>query len=171
MGGDPLAPSIMPVDEATVDECAIVIASSFATVAVEFGLTRDNAPTHPSFTTPDAVRDACARGIEHFLLREDGGRGAAAGCVAIERAHDDPASFYIERLCVLPGARHRGLGRLLLDFACGEIRSRGGSAALIAIIDGSTVLKRWYAAYGFLGVRTARFRHLPFEVHFMRKDL
>jgi epoxyqueuosine reductase len=149
-------------------ECARTIRRSFSTVAAEFGLTIENAPTNPAFLANEAFGAAAARGSVFFGLREG---SSLSGCVAIERAKDDQGAFYVERLAVLPARRHRGFGERLMERACAEIAARGGTRALIGIIDENAVLKRWYASMGFAETGKRRFPSLPFTVCFMEKNI
>ncbi len=145
-----------------------VIAGSFITVATEFSLTRENAPTNPAFATPESLAEYLEKDVEIFLA--ENGR-EIVGCIAIEKSHIDGISLFIERLGVLPEFRHRGIGRKLLDRALEEIKSRGGKSAGIGIINENTVLKNWYINCGFRETGTKVFQHLPFTVCFMKIDL
>ncbi len=147
-------------------ECARTIRRAFSTVAAEFGLTRENAPTNPAFATDESVGAAAARGAIFFGLKEG---KALSGCVAIEPAKEGNGAFYVERLAVLPAHRHRGHGRRLVERALEEIRARGGERALIGIIDSNMVLKRWYEAQGFKETGKRNPPGLPFTVCFMEK--
>lgn len=85
------------------------------------------------------------------------------GCIGIEKGNEE-YTYYIERVSILPSYRHKGLGRALLDFAFGLIRDLKGRKALITIIAGHEILKKWYIKYGFKETRVKRFDHLPFDV-------
>jgi GNAT superfamily N-acetyltransferase len=149
-----------------LEEAARVISASFATVAREQGLTRDNCPTHPSFTTSDELKKMRGRGIELYGLHLDGG---LAGFVALEPA--DEASCYLEKLAVLPEHRHRGYGRQLVDFACSRASDLGAKSISAGIIDRQEVLKNWYLSLGFSITEVRSYPHLPFKVCFMEKEL
>jgi diamine N-acetyltransferase len=152
--------TIRPIEPSEgVAECAAVIRASFSTVAGQFGLTKENAPSHPSFLTAEALSLQREKGASLFGLYDG---EAQLGCVAIEPSKTAERTFYLERLAVLPECRHRGYGRSLLDFAAAEIGKRGGKVTGIAIIDEHAELKRWYQGYGFVEIRTQRFPHLPF---------
>lgn len=161
-----MSPSIRPIDgDADLTPSCEVIRASFATVAADLGLTRENCPSHPAFITTDSLAAARARGVAFFGLF----LGAKqAGFIAVERVDD--RLYYIERLAVLPAHRHQGFGRMLMDFAFGHIREHGGKRVSIGIIDENCVLKEWYLAYGFIETGTKRFEHLPFTVCFMEMD-
>lgn len=149
------------------DACVRIIRESFQTVAEEFHLTAENAPSHPSNTTPDIFRQAIAKGLRVFGLYHD---GSPVGCIGVEKAADG-AVWYIERLAVIPPFRHRGFGAELLDFACRLVRKLGGEKASIGIINEHTVLKNWYLDFGFREISVRRYDHLPFAVCFMEKNI
>jgi len=67
----------MPLNESTIREItdpaefaasAKVIRNSFKTVAEEFGLTRDNTPTHPAFLTVRWLREKKSDDVKYFGL-------------------------------------------------------------------------------------------------------
>lgn len=151
-----------------MNELLNVIRASFLTVARDFNLTGENAPSNPAFLTYGALEDSMRNGLAMYGYFDG---GSIAGCVGIEASAKEPGAFYIERLAVLPEKRHRGIGKKLLDYACLEIRERGGHTASIGIINENTVLKEWYAHYGFSEIAVRRFAHLPFAVCFMEKRI
>ena len=92
---------IKRIDNAN-EECARVIRDSFITVANEFGLTKENAPTNAAFIELDSLI-----GLQQKGARMYGGfcDGRLVGFVAVRKAKDD--LYYMEKLAVLPGFRHR----------------------------------------------------------------
>lgn len=143
-----------------VDEvCVMVIRSSFRTVADEFGLTRENAPTNAAFIELDALAVLQQKGAQMYGGFCD---GRLVGFVAVRKAKDD--LYYMEKLAVLPDFRHRGYGRQLVDFAVKAVREAGGRRISIGIINENTVLKEWYKCIGFIETETRQFPHLPFTV-------
>ncbi len=155
------------LEESLLAACVPVIRAAFQTVADDFGLTEQNAPTNPAFMTVDRLREARGRGVRMFAAL-DGAGGAPVGFVALERSRR-PGVLYLERLAVLPALRHRGVGRALMDHCFAEARSAGAERISIGIVDEHEVLKRWYLAYGFGETGTKRFEHLPFTVCYMEK--
>jgi|GEM_PF-2401433 len=104
------------IREMTAEEvplAARIIRRAFATVAEEFGLTRENYPTHPSFLTEERLLGEIARGLHLFILEED---GSPACMVGLRRLEDGTTA--LERLAVLPEHRHRGCGVRLVEFVC-----------------------------------------------------
>ena len=145
-----------------IRESVSVIRDSFADVADLFGLSRENCPSHPSFQT-----------VEGLLSMRDGGTllfglfsgDKQVGFVAIEKA--DRELCYMERLAVLPDYRHLGHGSALVLYALERIKQLGGKRASLAIIAGSTVLKKWYEGFGFVENETRSVPRLPFDVCFL----
>jgi ribosomal protein S18 acetylase RimI-like enzyme len=153
--------------EAELIECTRVIRDSFKTVADEFNLTAENAPTHPSNMTLERLKASVDMGLKLFGMFDN---QDIIGCIGIEKGNEE-YSYYIERVAILPLYRHKGLGKELLDFAFGLIGELKGRKALITIIAGHEILKKWYINYGFKETRVKKFDHLPFEVSFMEKIL
>jgi ribosomal protein S18 acetylase RimI-like enzyme len=154
--------------EKEITTCVEVICRSFQTVAAEFGITRENAPTNPAFMTLERIQGAAAKGAVFFGAFPG---KVMEGCVAVEPSHDDPRIFYIERLAVLPESRHKGLGRMLMSHAEAFIKERGGATASIGLMNENTALKNWYLSLGFMETRIQKFPHMPFTVCFMEKRL
>jgi len=148
------------------EESARVIREAFATVAKEFNITKENAPSNGAFIKADALKSLAEKGVKLFDVWQGGER---AGFFAIEDAGG--GVFYIEKLAVLPGKRHNGIGRRMLDFAAQYIKNLSGEKISMAIVNENAVLKRWYEDYGFTEVRLKRIEHLPFTVCFMELPL
>ena len=104
------------------------------------------------------------KGIGMFGLFEE---RKQIGFVAIEKADND--NIYIERLSVLPGYRHKGYGKLLMDFVFKYVKGQGARQVSIGIVNENTVLKNWYRLYGFIETGLKKYEHLPFTVCFMEK--
>ncbi len=155
-------PVIREISDDELTKSARVIRDSFRTVAVEFGLTRENCPTHPSFTSVKQLRELKDKGLRFFgLFLGD----RQVGFVAIEKADDN--LYYMEKLAVLPGHRHKACGTSLVRFVLDYVRDRDGKTLSIGIIDEHTVLKNWYKKFGFKEITIQKFPHLPFTVCFM----
>lgn len=142
-----------------------VIQTAFATVAEEFNLTRENAPTNGAFIDFKRLKMEKDKGIKMYgAFREQ-----QIGFMAIEKAAAGAGVFYLEKLAVLPEYRHQGYGKLLLDFAFDYVRAQKGERVQIGIIDENMRLKNWYTAYGFIESGLKKFDHLPFTVCFLEK--
>jgi len=59
------------LSEKELENSVKVIADSFQTVAVEFNLTKDNCPTHPSFVTVKQLNEMKRKGLKLFGLFEN----------------------------------------------------------------------------------------------------
>lgn len=155
---------IMTTDN--LSEISTVIRESFITVANDFGITKENAPTNPAFITDENLKKSIEKGLKLYslLLNQQ-----ISGCIGIEKAIDDENVFYIERLAVLPEYRHNGYGKVLLDFAFCKIKSLNGKNVNIGIINNNIKLKNWYKDYGFIETGIKKFEHQPFDVCFMTK--
>jgi diamine N-acetyltransferase len=147
--------------------CTEVIRKSFKTVADEFNLNQTNAPTHPSNLTITSLKESVEKGIVLYGLQI---HDMMIGCIGIEQS-PEKHKYYIEKVAVLPEKRHNGYGKMLMDFACDNIRQNNGKLISIGIINENSVLKSWYTDYGFVEKGVKRFDHLPFEVCFMEKEI
>ena len=154
--------------EEELRRCVDLLRAAFGTVARDFGLTEESAPTNAAFTTLNNLIRHLQNGLTLFGMH----CGALlVGCVAIKRSKGDETVFYIERLAVVPVERHRGYGDRLLSFAFDHIRGKGGTTASIGLMDNNERLKEWYRSKGFVQHDCRRIERLPFKVCFMSKDL
>ena len=154
------------IDDNQFEECISVIRNSFITVANEFNLTKENAPTNPAFADMHTLIKMNEKGIEMYGAYEG---EICIGFVAVERANED--NFYMEKLAVLPEYRHKGIGKKLIDFASACVKRNGGKKVSIGIINENKRLKDWYIKYGFVETEVKVFKHLPFIVCFMEKEV
>lgn len=138
------------------------IRRSFQDVAERFGLTQENAPSHPSNCTVDWIIKNMEDGVTYFAMENE---NHVVGCVALERANTDVC--YLERLAVLPHQRRRGFGKALVNHALSEAKLFGVHRVSIGIITEQTELKNWYRGLGFVEGESKKFLHLPFCVTFM----
>lgn len=143
-----------------------IIRKSYLTVASRFGLTPENCPRHPSNCSDEWISADMDRGVVYFVLESEEG---ALGCAALEKA--DEHRCYLERLAVLPGKRHLGYGRQLVEHVFAKAQSIGCTTIGIGIIAKQLELKNWYKGLGFVEGETKTFAHLPFQVLFMEAHL
>ena len=141
---------------------------AFATVAKEFGLTKQNNPTNSAFITSDELKAQLTECREFYKYIDNGN---PVGFIAIEKTLDGSDTFYIEKLSVIPNYRHLGIGNRLLDFASNRIVELGGKRISIGLINSNIVLKNWYDKLGYVEYSVKIFEHLPFEVCLMEKTL
>lgn len=156
--------SVNTEQELTV--CVNVIRESFATVAEQFRLTKENAPTNPAFIEIRHLQKMRDKGVAMFGVFCE---TKQIGFVAIERY--EPTVFYMERLAVLPEYRHKGYGRQIVEYVVKYVADQGGKTVLIGVIGNHEILKSWYRELGFTEINTKRFAHLPFPVCYMKKEL
>jgi N-acetylglutamate synthase-like GNAT family acetyltransferase len=145
---------------------ARTIRKSFQDVAERFGLTRENAPRHPSNCTVDWIRKDVERDVAYFAIEN---RNHVIGCVALEQAPRQVC--YLERLAVLPDYRRRGFGKALVEHALSEAERLGAHCVSIGIIAEHTELKDWYKGLGFAEGESKGFPDLPFGVTVMAYDV
>jgi len=143
-----------------------VIRTSFIDVATRFGITKENAPSHPSNCTEEWIKKDLGRGVIYYILEHE---GEAVGCAAFEQASDELC--YLERLAVLPVHRRKGYGGALVNNIILKARTLGVREVGIGIIAHHTELKQWYARLGFIEQEVRNYAHLPFQVCFLNYPL
>ena len=154
--------------EEELTKCVDLLRAAFGTVAKDFGLTKETAPTNAAYTTLENLTRHLQNGMTLWGMFCD---TSLVGCVATKQSKAVKAVFYIERLAVAPESRHRGYGGQLLSFAAEHIRGSGGTTASIGLMDNNDRLKEWYKSKGFMQHDCRRVEGLPFKVCFMSKDL
>lgn len=159
---------IVTIQKNQLAECARLIREAFTTVAAEFDLTPENCPTHPSLISKEHVAALFEKEVEWYGYQK---HGKLIGLVALEQPDKSKPWWYIEKLSVQPSHRHRGIGKMLMQFALSEIKMRGGTYVSIALIAEHTILKKWYETLGFTEYLSRRYDHLPFGVCFMEYNL
>jgi diamine N-acetyltransferase len=165
-GPDPTIKELRSAEELSL--CVGLLRAAFGTVAEEFRLTEESAPTNAAFTTLENLQRHVEAGMRLHGMFID---ASLVGCVAIKKSKADDTVFYVERLAVSPARRHCGCGRRLMQFALETIRQIGGRTASIGVMDNNDRLKRWYISQGFVQHDRRRIEHLPFTVCFMSVDL
>jgi ribosomal protein S18 acetylase RimI-like enzyme len=162
---------IRQLDRAELPLAAEVIRASFLTVANDLGLTKDNCPKYVGFiTTAERLQTQLDWGWWIYGLFES---GQLVGYVSVSKvqangdAAADDKAYEIHNLAVLPERRHKGYGKELLDFCVAKINESGGNKINISIVEENTMLKNWYAAYGFIHTGTKKYDHLPFISGYM----
>lgn len=142
------------------------IRRSFRDVAERFGLTQENAPSHPSNCTVDWIQKHMEHGVTYFAIEN---KKHVVGCVALEQANSEVC--YLERLAVLPDQRRRGFGTALVNRVLSEAKLLGVNYVSIGIVAEQTELKNWYKKLGFVEGESKEFSQLPFRVTFMSYDI
>lgn len=157
---------IRKIEKHEIDECANVIRTSFATVAKEFNLTRENCPTHPSFIKSEKLYFQFEKGCPMFCY-EKGDK--IIGYFSLVPQGD--SSIELNNLSVLPEYRHCGIGEEMVMFAAKTAKQMKAEKLEISIVEENSRLKNWYIQLGFKDLGTQKFEHLPFMVGFMEKEL
>lgn len=166
---DPLRVSLPMIYEVwpnELRECLDVIHQSFRTVADQFGLTKENCPKHTGFLPLCFLERQKNWGWQMYALYAG---KKIIGYVSLSKESDD--AFELHNLAVLPKYRHKGFGKLLLDYARNAVKASGGNVIKIGIIEESTVLKNWYIANGFVHTGTKKFDHLPFTSGYLERSV
>lgn len=70
-------------NDVEIIKCQEIIRNSFITVADDFGLTVNNAPTNPAFITYENLQKSIEKGMELYIKYEN---NDAVGCVGIQRS-------------------------------------------------------------------------------------
>lgn len=138
-----------------------VITDSFITVADEFGITSKTAPSNPAFITLEKLvyiyKNCKCFGLYLNML--------PIGFFALEESEN--SVLLIEKISVLPDFRHKGYGKMILDYSLNFALKNNFKTISIALINENSRLKKWYSDFGFIEVNVAVIPHLPFEVCFM----
>ena len=144
-----------------------IIQAANLTVAKDFNLTPQNAPTNPAFITEFFLFEGLEKKKHQYFgyfIEEK-----IVGCLAIYLISEN--SYGIDRLAVLPEYRHHGHGGKLIGFVENTVKSLGGNKVSIGIIYENKILLQWYRKYGFVLTGTKKFDHLPFTVGYMEKEI
>ncbi len=150
-------PVIFEVRDNELCECLDVIHKSFKTVANDFNLTKENCPRHTSFMPLTFLQTQIEWGWKMY--------GLYAGKKIIgymSLSSMDEECYELHNFCILPEYRHKGFGKMMLDFAKDKVIELGGNRIKIGIIEESTKLKSWYISNGFVRIGTKKYEHLPF---------
>ncbi|MDR2615488.1 MAG: hypothetical protein LBC28_02805, partial [Oscillospiraceae bacterium] len=91
---------IKPLDKSHLDEYAELIRRSFATVASDLGLTRENSPTHTSFITDEKLASKYSDGYFPFGYFSD---ETLVGFVSL--TDEGGGDYEMNNLAVLPECR------------------------------------------------------------------
>lgn len=135
-------------------------------MAEQFGLTQENCPKHTSFIPLSFLETQKNWGWHMFGLYAG---KKIIGYMSLSKESDDV--YELHNLAVLPEYRHKGFGKLLLDYAKDTVKSLGGSTIKISIIEESTALKNWYIANGFVHTGIKKFVHLPFTSGYLERSV
>ncbi|MGD9497605.1 MAG: GNAT family N-acetyltransferase [Armatimonadota bacterium] len=164
----------MPVDGirlAGPDDASLLaglLRAAFAQQADELGLRADQYPRHPAFRTAEAVVEEMREGFIFFILEAD---REPVGCVAIRTDAPHGGDGYLGRLAVVPAARGRGYGRLLMAFAEVALCDRGARTVRIGVLRELTGLQEYYRRLGYTSVQVEQCEGTGLPAVFMDKPL
>ncbi len=159
-------PVIRKIRYEELDACAGLIRDSFATVAEQFHLTRQNCPTNGAFIERSWLETEWRKGILMYGLYCD---QSMVGFMQLEQK--SPDVYELKKLAVKPEYRHLGYGVALLSFARKTAKELAAKKITIGMIEENVILKEWYRVNGFVHTGTKKFDHLPFTVGFMEQFL
>lgn len=157
---------INPLSSSHLPLYADIIRESFSTVAMDFGLTRENCPAFKCFITNERLAAKVGEGyypVGCFV------NGRIVGFASLSAK--DNGVYDMNDVSVLPEYRHCGYGKELLDYCKAKVKELGGVKISIGIMEENTILKDWYADNGFIHTGTMRFDHLLFMVGFMEWEV
>jgi len=157
--------SVVEIRQITQDELPQVlelIHKSFAPVAANLNLTKENCPGHTSFMPMEKLENYFNWGFLMYGLYED---DQLAGYVSLAK---QPEGHYdLNNLAVLPEKRHCGYGGRLVNFCKEKAKELGAPKIKLGIIEDSWIIKNFYEWHGFVHIGTQKFDHLPFTVGYM----
>lgn len=146
--------------------CSDVIKESFASVAVKFNITKENAPNYVAFSTaPDKLTEQYLSGRKMYVYVLD------EHIVGFFSLSYNDSNCEINNLCVRPEYRHKGIGEDLLQFAIQRAKSKQADKLTLSIVEENTVLKEWYSSFGFIHTHTKKYDFFPFTCGYMELKL
>jgi N-acetylglutamate synthase-like GNAT family acetyltransferase len=159
-------PVIRQASEQDAAVLSELIRASFRDVAERLGLTAENCPGHPSNCREQTVLKALAEGTRFFLLSWEGKDRACVSC-----SPGRQGVFTLRRLSVLPEARLRGFGKLLVRHAMDDAWQHGADCVEVGVVASEQWLIGFYERMGFAVTReNVSMDELPFEVTFLMHE-
>lgn len=150
-------------DDAT--KLAETISLAYRDVARRFGITSQNAPSHPSNAEPHWVLSDLNSGSSYLMALVN---ESCVGCVAFKQTGTE---LEAQRLAVVPSHRGGNVARLLNEAVLHAARLGGAQTIRIAIVADHQSLRRWYERMGFRHLEVRTFDHLPFKVQYLELNI
>lgn len=147
-----------PPDDAA---CLAIIRRAFGTVADELGFAPETHGVFPAYLTPERFARARAADAQLLVAELD---GELVGCCFVGPARHIPDEWELSRLAVVPEARHRGVGVLLVRAAVARAADAGAPRLGLSIVAANRRLAAWYESLGFRRTGTSHPDFLPFDV-------
>ena len=88
-----------------------ILNKAFNTVAMQFNYTKENAPKFPAFMDSSVIEYGLKNGLKMYGYFAD---DQIIGCVGYSFFKDQ--IYFIERLATLPEYRHKGIGKILMEY-------------------------------------------------------
>lgn len=149
-----------------LQSCADVIKESFITIAEKFDITQGNAPSYVAFSVnSEKLKEQYLNGREMYVYTLD---EQMIGFFSLDFSGK---SCELNNLCVLTEYQHNGVGRELLNFAINRAFEKKSDKLTLSIVEENTVLKEWYASFGFIHTHTKKYDFFPFNCGYMELAL
>lgn len=145
---------------------ANIIREANTPIAEELGLTQKSAPRHPSQMTREWVLSDMGKREVFFILYLD---DTPIGTVSYKSVGGGVS--FLARLSILPPYQGFGYGVKLVDHHILYSHSQGDRRVDLGVIESHKHLINWYQSLGFVIKNSKSFKHLPFKVTFMRREL
>lgn len=159
---------IKQITKENIPECAKVIRESFLTVAEEFGITPENAPSFTAFAV-DEDRLYRQFDSEHRLMTAYFEDGKIVGYYSLSVAGDGVCE--LNNLCTLPAYRHNKIGEKLLEDAFEQSKRLGFTKMQLSIVEENKRMRKWYENHGFIHTGTKKFDFFPYTCGYMEINL
>lgn len=159
---------IKQITKENIPECVKVIRESFGTVAEEFGITPENAPSFTAFAV-DADRLYWQFDSEHRPMSAYFEDGKIVGYYSLSVAGDGVCE--LNNLCTLPAYRHNKIGEKLLEYAFEQSKRLGFTKMQLSIVEENKRMRKWYENHGFIHTGMEKFDFFPFTCGYMEINL
>lgn len=157
---------IKQINKTHIEECTEVIKKSFLTVAKQFGITEDNAPSYVAFATNSKkLEKQLSDGRLMYAYFSD---NKIIGFYSLALYNN---KCEISNLCVLPEYRHCRIGKSLLEHAFEKAKETECEKIEISIVEENDILKKWYEKFGFKSTYTKKYDFFPFTCGYMEKRI
>ena len=120
-----------------------ILNKAFITVALQFNYTKENASKFPAFIESNIIENGLNNGLKmygYYLNNQ------IIGCVGYSFYKDN--MYFIERLATLPEYRHKGIGKILMEYVENIIKKNNGKIIEIHVVDENKRLIDWYKKLG-----------------------
>lgn len=144
------------------------IRASYAPVAAQFKITRENCATHPAYQPDDQLLNRLdLSGAIHLAAHNCDGK-LIGFCAAVPTKQQVYEGL---RLCVTSENRGFGVGNALMDELLRKLRQGNARKLEVGLIDTNEPLKTWYLRRGFTQTAKREYSGLPFVVCHMQMKL